>query len=439
MLPAMFSILRLAAGLPLVLGSTMLSLSLPAQTCTSGPPTTLGSVTVQGTTCSKGNRPPNTSCFHVAVACSGIPTLQAELRVSEPEANRRLRGTVVLGTGGGGTEFYFDRPGGKELIQELQQLGFRVVDRRWYDAGWFGSQLSVRKQSCRYATLLTWIHNNVHTKGAFCASGNSGGSAELCYALSTWGRGDILDVAVPTGGPPMARLDYLCLPSQAWTNQCRSLVPAGRNECLKIDCNVGTHLVCVGCGSNATAADLQEDSILHSKATLSYPRTRLHMVLGGRDCSSAFPNALLFYNAVTSEKVLEFAPGTPHWTANTPQGREAILRAILGGIACRPGSFNVPALPTVSGTLVLDVHGPASRGFLVYVAVGTGRLELLGLGWVFLATPLYQVGGGTLDNAGRGRFSLKVPNNPSLAGLEFFHQLITGTCVTNLVHVKILP
>ena len=237
----------------------------------------------------------------------------------------------------------------------------------------------------------------------------------------------------------MARLDYLGLQSQAWTNQCQSLVPQGRSECRKIACNVGSHAVCVGCGSNATAADLREDSILHSKATLGYPRTRLHIVLGARDCSSAFPNGLLFYQAVTSEKVLEFAPGTPHWTAGTPQGREAILRAILGGVACRPASFNVPALPKVQGTLVLDIHGPATNGFLVYVSAGSGRLELPGLDWVFLASPLFQLGGGTLDNSGRGRFSLKVPNNPSLAGLEFFHQLITGTCVTNLVHVKILP
>ncbi len=426
-----------------ILGLALLTWSLApllgAQSCASGNPTTLGTVKVVNTTCSRGNRPPRTTCYNLTVACTGIPNIAVELRISEPEPTVNLRGTVVLGTGGGGTGFYANRNGGINLLTTLQKLGFRVVDRRWLGGGWFGSKTSVRKQSCRYATLLTWIHKNIHTRGAFCATGNSGGSAELCYALSSWGRGAILDVAVPTGGPPMARLDYLCIQSQAWTTKCRTLVPADRSECLKMQCNVGTHAVCTGCNSKPTAADLHADSILHPNAAVSYPRTRVHMVLGSRDCSSAAPNAMLFFNAVKTEKVMEFAPGTPHWTGGTAAGRDAIVRAILGGVACRPGSVMARAMPKVGGRFELDVHGQPSKSFLVCVSLKSSQVELPGLGWIFLGTPLFHLGSGTLGANGRGTFGVAVPNDSSLAGLEFFNQLAAGPCLTNLVQVKVLP
>jgi len=427
------------------LAFVLLALATPsalAQTCASGPPSQLGSVTVVSTNCSPGNVP-LTTCRVLRVECDGLPPLDVQLRVSEPEPQVALRGTVVLGTGGGGTDFYSERVGGPALFQELRGHGFRLVERAWGGGGWFGSGVSVRKQSCRYATLLAWVRQSVHTTGVFCATGNSGGSGEIGYALTAWGSGALLDVAVPSGGPPMARLDYLCNVAPEWRPLCPTVVPPEVTECARVQCFVEAgHGVCTGCGPAPTAADLRADSVLHPGAVLGYPRTRVHVLLGGRDCTSAVPAGVLFFNAVTSEKVLEWVPGTPHWAAETTEGRAAIVRALLGGAACRPGpaTLAAPAWPRVGGSLQLDAVGPPGGAFVAFLSPGATLLEAAPVGWIFLAFPIVPIGGGALDPVGgRGSLLLGVPPEPALAGLAFFAQAVSGTCLTNLVRVEVQP
>jgi hypothetical protein len=149
---------------------------------------------------------PNTACQTLEVRCPGLKPIHVQVRVTEPAAGVPYRGTVVIGSGGNGAGFYAGQPGGKILAEEVAAMGFRVVDRAW-DGGWPTAEGGLVKESSRYATLLTWIHDRIHKGGKFVATGNSGGSAEISYALTTWGRGDILDVAIPTCGPPLGRLD----------------------------------------------------------------------------------------------------------------------------------------------------------------------------------------------------------------------------------------
>jgi hypothetical protein len=139
-------------------------------------------------------------------------------------------GTVVVGSGGNGAGFYGGQEGGGILVGDIAAMGFRVVDRAW-DGGWTTQEGGLVNQSCRYATLLTWIHDHIHTGGKFVATGNSGGSAEISYGLTTWGRGDILDVAIPTSGPPLGRLDYACVrqASPEWASLCDDHCPQGRD------------------------------------------------------------------------------------------------------------------------------------------------------------------------------------------------------------------
>ncbi|MEC7583744.1 MAG: hypothetical protein VYE77_05460 [Planctomycetota bacterium] len=411
-----------------------------AQTCSQGQPTSLGTVTQLGIACNAGTLP-QTTCTRLQVDCPGISSIEVRLRVTDPAPGLTRRGTVVLGTGGGGTLFYGERTGGPELITALASRGFRCIDRAW-TRGWFDDPVSVRKQSCRYATLLQWIHQNLHGAGVFCATGTSGGSAELGYALTTWSSADILDTAVLTGGPPMSRLDKICGLDPSWNGNCQQHIQPGVFECGTPGCTLQpNHQVCIACSPLATATDLEADSILFPGATLSFPDTRVHVMRGGADCSNAVPAGLLFYHAVTSHRVLEIAKATPHWTSETVEGRASVLRAVLGTIAC-PGAaatLNAPTWPQLGGSLQVEVQGPASGNWLLALALTPDLVNVPGLGFLFLGPPSVIVGLGGLDPAGLGSFSMPVPATPSLTGLELFGQALTGSCLTNLLRVVVLP
>ena len=192
----------------------------------------------------------------------------------------------------------------------------------------------MRKESCRYATLLTWIHDHVHTRGKFVATGNSGGSAEISYALTTWGRGDILDVAIPSSGPPLGRLDYACVKeaSPEWAALCASIVPKGVMEGCTPGCILTPNNdVCKQVSPTPSQEQLLEDSVMHPGAVVNYPKTKVYFLYGAKDCAEPVPIGLTFATKVTSQKSIQFVPHTPHPMFQTPEGREAIRKAIDEG------------------------------------------------------------------------------------------------------------
>jgi len=295
----------------------------------------LGKVQVSSDACPAGAGPvARTDCRVLVVSCPGLKDLRAQVRITEPAADKQVRGTVVLGSGGNGAGFYGGQEGGQTLVRELAAMGFRVVDRAW-DGGWPTQEGGLKKEACRYATLLTWIHSRVHTGGKFAATGNSGGSAEIGYALTTYGRSAILDVAIPTSGPPVARLDYACVTqaSPEWAALCSSIVPRGVMECVP-GCVLGPNNgICKQVGPQPTAAQLLDDSVVHPAAVLDYPKTKLYFLFGALDCGEPVPVGLTFATKVTSEKVILFVPRTPHALFSTVEGREAIRNALDEGTA----------------------------------------------------------------------------------------------------------
>jgi len=294
---------------------------------------TLGTVAEAKEPCSAGPLA-NTTCRRLQVSCEAMKTIEAQIRITEPDAGATPRGTVVMGSGGGGNTFYAGAEDGQMLVKSLTAMGFRTVDRAW-QGGWTTHEGGLRKESCRYATLLTWVHDHLHTGGAFVATGNSGGSAEIGYALTTWQRGDILNLAVPTSGPPIARLDYACVKeaSPEWSALCASIVPHGVMECSSA-CILGPQNdVCKQVTAEPALDQLLSDSVVHSDAVLRYPKTRVHFLYGAHDCGEPVPVGLTYATRITSEKAIDFVPGTPHALFSTPQGREAIRKAIDNGTA----------------------------------------------------------------------------------------------------------
>jgi len=217
-------------------------------------------------------------------------------------------------------------------VKDIAAMGFRVVDRSWA-GGWPTAEGGLVKESCRYATLLTWVHDHLHKGGKFVATGNSGGSAEISYALTTWGRGDILDVAIPTSGPPLGRLDYACVKeaSPEWASLCASIIPKGVMECAS-GCILGpANAVCKQVSGDPTLEQLLEDSVMHPGAVVNYPTTKVYFLFGAHDCGEPVPIGLTYATKVTSEKSIQFVPRTPHPLFSTPEGREAIRNAIKTG------------------------------------------------------------------------------------------------------------
>ena len=310
----------------------------PSQTV---PP--LGTVTESAANCAAGPIA-GTTCRQLQVACPGLRPLPAQIRITRPATGVPFRGTVVIGSGGDGGGFYASQEGGRILAEEIAAMGFQVVDRRW-EGGTNTNEGGLKKQSCHYATLVTWIHDHIHKAGKFVVTGNSGGSAEIGYALTTWGRGDILDVAILSSGPPLSRLDYACVKeaSPEWASLCASIVPKGVMECTPacilgpprspVDSFVYKSGVCRQVSLDATPQQLLEDSVVHPGAVLDYPKTKVYFLYGAHDCGEPVPIGLTYATRVTSQKSIQFVPHTPHALFSTAEGRQAIKHAIEEGTA----------------------------------------------------------------------------------------------------------
>ncbi len=328
-----------ADGSPAGQDGSMSADASPATSDAGGGGGQLGTVSELDDPCPDGNGPlAGTRCIQVEVACPDIPALVAQIRITDPAADAAPRGTILFGTGGGGDSFYDRSATAAVMMRSLAGGGFRIVQRAWAEQ-WESGGAGLAAAACRYATLLTWVGDELRTDGALCATGNSGGSAEIAYALSRFGREEILDLAVPTGGPVMSRVDLGCLDSEGWQDECRAVPDGTTCEPAAIECEYsgsnfalidGPYLPDTPCESHDDdfASTLLADSILSPDADLDFGSTPVHQLLGDRDCTQALPQGVLWYDAVTSEKAQTFVAGTGHSTFGTSEGAAAIRRVL---------------------------------------------------------------------------------------------------------------
>lgn len=390
---------------------------------------------------------PRSSCRQLVIDGPGVPPLQVDLRVIEPDPGVPLLGTVLLGTGAGGDVFYAERSGGEELLRELTSLGFRLVDRSWRSA-WWGSGPNFLVQSRRYATLLEWVHTNIHTDGMFCVTGNSSGAGEIGYALTTWGSAGLIDTAVFTAGPPMTRLDWVCrLPASAsWLTRCQTLVPTGVMTCAPMVCSLTPTsegaVICSVSSGNPNLTAWSEDSILHPGAVVDFGSTHVRVVVGTDDCFNATVSGLLFFDEVQSEKVLEFAPNTGHIVAGSQAGRDAIIRGLLGAIPGRagPATLSASSWPRVGHPFEVRLQGRAGEAFQVFSSLQVCQPKPSPFGWWFLEAPFVSLGGGFFRAAdGRATFAVQIPADSALEGLTLYDQVLAGSRLTNALRVVVRP
>jgi hypothetical protein len=189
-----------------------------------------------------------------------------------------------------------------------------------------------RKLACRYATAARWIYDHIRSDVAqpLCATGNSGGSAAIGYALAHYGMSSIFSMVELTSGPPQSRVDYGCICDQpsvgvschaGTLNQCYGVKTAQ----MSIDQAYGSNICssAVTSHSRANANLFLNDSIDSADAVLSYS-TDVHFVFGGKDSSSAVPLGQYFANRITSKHVVDCVADAPHSIPNVLDGATKI-------------------------------------------------------------------------------------------------------------------
>jgi hypothetical protein len=155
------------------------------------------------------------SCYELRVACPKVAA-PARARLKVAGAGASPRGTILFASGGLGTEWFEGTGESSRILKDVAAAGFRTVQLQWIDSWLFGSpgkEEGHARLACRPATVARWVRDQLHKpadSGAFCATGHSGGAAQVAYMLSHYGLDSILSAVVPTGGPPMARIDRGC-------------------------------------------------------------------------------------------------------------------------------------------------------------------------------------------------------------------------------------
>lgn len=301
---------------------------------------------------------PSTRCEELAVSCEGLSAARVQLAITEPPANVRTRGVIVFGEGGSGNEFTASGRATdgalryRDAMRRLVLQGYIIVDRRWVD-GWFGQRgQGIGVPSCRYASLLGHLSATVARGRPLCATGNSGGSSEVAYALTRWNGAELLSLVSLSGGPPMARLDVGCFGDDAlpgWRARCELEWARTQTECPAtimpactlrdranaaapplVDSAYATGTDATPCtqGGLSSAQRLADDSVVSASAVFNFPSTRVRFLVGRMDCTEAPLLGVLFRERIVSAVEERVVSGLRHPVAATQAGVDAVADAL---------------------------------------------------------------------------------------------------------------
>ncbi len=269
-------------------------------------------------------------CHDLQVTCGGIPA--RKVRIREHEVNG-AKGAVVFATGVYGTEEYDDEPEREKTLEMMVTAGFEAFEIQWGEGrkGWGAGAEGAGFEAamCGYAAIIRWITaERADHPQVVCAQGNSGAALQIAYGLSSYGLGEILDLAVLSGGPPISDIAELCFaptrlpPAKLQRQNGRRISDTmmgweGKGDyCKKAK------------GTAEAVAAARRDSLVPSRTGRSYdfPATLLVFVEAERDKST--PQGKLYHDVVTSEKVWEIIAGNQHGVDRTLPGA-ARIREIL--------------------------------------------------------------------------------------------------------------
>ena len=290
-------------------------------------------------------------CWGLNITCPNVQALQpydATVKITTPTG--ASIGTIIFITGGGGITYYDSFfSNGASVIQDVVNAGFTAAQIVFDNPtdGWLTGPAQDGNGpitlACLPAAAIEWVYNSVLTPGTpLCATGNSGGSFAIAYALSQYGLDSVLTLAELTSGPEASRLDYGCSPGKKYSacavcgtgtqyesfglqNAENIVDPAytgvkGQKNASTGPCSLGW------AGNTQWAAQLHHDSILSDTYSplLSFA-TQVRVVFGGLDASGgAIPEGLDWASFITSSVAVVCVPTAGHEMPNYPAGATQI-------------------------------------------------------------------------------------------------------------------
>ena len=284
------------------------------------------------------------TCIQLAVSCPLVADFSAYLKVNTPGV--APAGTVLFGTGTGGSGLYDDATGGgyqdgSNVVASLLGRGYNTVQVSFgapFDSGstprgWLTGPGGVRRLACRYATVADWVYNHpiiINSSNAsasnsapMCATGNSGGSAAIAYAVYEYGLASEFAMIEPTSGPVMSRVDQGCSPTCASAQgpicsgssnvatMCYESADAQIIDEAYQSAGTSTPTPCqdsiAGNPATGAAALFLSDSILYEPGqTVNLSGTIVKQLFGDADTSNAVPEGLTWSLAISPSSNPEY-------------------------------------------------------------------------------------------------------------------------------------
>lgn len=286
--------------------------------------------------------PDGFTCSGFEVTAPGVAETARGFLAVAPYTSATPRGLVTFFTGGSGGDWWTDEARAlPAFANDLRAQGFSVAQVKWANS-WLGSSsgndAGTAHLGARPATVIRHVHDNYYLplgitpgpvgQGGFVITGNSGGASQVSYALSHYGLEDILDVVIPTGGPPHSALAKSMLSNPGEEGYW---YPLGTRRFIDRDFGY------FGGNGPGVRQDRDflprwlEESVSTGGNDYYHPDTRIHFIIGERD-SPMQAVASDYFDRLLDEGspsvTWEIAPGTPHFVAGTPQGRAALMAAI---------------------------------------------------------------------------------------------------------------
>jgi hypothetical protein len=319
--------------LPLVVFVVLLSSLAAAQA--SDP---IGTVRASRVTCPSSGIE-GTVCYALEINCPKIPTYTAYAKIISPSESR---GTILFTTGADSNYLYEEYINGSVAVQNVVDANYEAVELTFGQPfsngpGWQHdvSGTGIRAASCRYASVVQWVHNQA-AGAPVCATGNSDGGQMIGEGLAHYGLGNFLRFAEMTSGPPLSRVDYGCIDNvEPEVEYCSgALVGMGTGQENAINyvnpaypgpwCSSGliTH-------STEHAAEFLDDSVTSPDAVLDYPNTTIRFLFGGQDTSAAIRQGLNYQLLIAQPTTYACVADASHSIPDVLDGAQTIAADLI--------------------------------------------------------------------------------------------------------------
>jgi hypothetical protein len=259
--------------------------------------------------------------------------------IADEKPAGQIRAVAMFFSGAGGSEWWSGTsPEVPAFFQSLLNDGFELVQVYWTQ-GWLNAPAGVQSGqellASRPATVIKWVHDNMYAplgllpvvgQCGFCVTGNSNGSSQITYAISTYGIDNIVDAAIPTAGPTLAAISKGCLQEQGYAYN-----PGKLSE---IDAAYGFSSgtgPCVAQDPSFTGTWIA-NSVETGGNKYNYPTTRIEIIVGGRDSLATRNRANDYFQVLGQAQqpmlTLQVVPDMLHAVQNSADGLSALFSAL---------------------------------------------------------------------------------------------------------------